>query len=61
VGETMAATPWPWKHHHGALRRRQCATKARTETPVPNCARDEGRSLGAGCQEQASNYHELRR
>ena len=29
-------------------------TKALTEAPVPNCARDEGGSLGAGRQGQAS-------
>ena len=36
-----------------------CATNALTETPVRYCTRDEGRSLGAGWQEQASNHLKL--
>ena len=36
-----------------------CATNALKE--VRCCARDEGRSLGAGCQEQAPNHRKLRR
>src|SRR5258708_11664232 len=38
-----------------------CATNALTGTTVRNCVRDEGKSLEAGCQEQASNHRKLRR
>ena len=41
------------------LRGRLCATNALKE--VRCCARDEGRSLAAGCQEQAPNHRKLRR
>ena len=38
-----------------------CATNVLTAMEVRNCARDEGRSLEAGRQGQASNHRKLRR
>jgi group II intron reverse transcriptase/maturase len=43
------------------VRRRPCATNVLTAMEVRNCARDEGRSLEAGRQGQASNHRKLRR
>ena len=40
---------------------RLCATNVLTAMEVRNCARDEGRSLEAGRQGQASNHRKLRR
>jgi hypothetical protein len=36
-----------------------CAANTRTAKEVWSCRRDEGRPLGAGDQEQASNHCEL--
>ena len=47
--------------HPCPVRRRPCATNVLTAMEVRNCARDEGRSLEAGRQGQASNHRKLRR
>src|SRR6516165_11146348 len=50
---------WATRRPGRGLSRRPCARNALNE--VRCCAGDEGRSLGAGCQEQAPNHRKLRR
>jgi hypothetical protein len=58
---TLGAWLVPYVDDRAPLRREEEVLMSETDSKQPCCARDEGRLLGPGLQDQGSNHRKLRR